>query len=32
MPTAEAATPKPTYGTFIASKRPWTTPSSPNVP
>ncbi len=32
MPTAEAATPKPTYGIPSASKSPWRTPSSPNVP
>src|SRR5512141_3515679 len=32
IPTADAATPHPTYGTPSASNRPWTTPSSPTLP
>src|SRR5699024_5725600 len=32
MPTAEASTPAPSYGTPSVSKRPWTVPSSPLGP
>src|SRR5271168_3149668 len=32
MPTAEASTPEPTYGTPASSSSPCTVPSSPNVP
>src|SRR5690606_30005712 len=32
IPTAEPATPEPTYGTPASSKRPWTVPSSPLGP
>ena len=32
MPTADASTPAPTYGTSASSSRPWTVPSSPKGP
>ena len=32
MPTAEASTPAPTYGTLASSSSPWTVPSSPYGP
>src|SRR6185436_5521859 len=32
IPTADARTPAPTYGTFASSSNPWTVPSSPYGP
>ena len=32
IPTAEAVTPAPTYGTPSVSRKPWSAPSSPVVP
>ncbi len=32
IPTAEAITPAPTYGTLPSSNRPWMVPSSPCGP